>query len=397
MKVVIAHTDFRIYWPARLIALCTFLKERNIQLEIVEIAGSGSQYGFAGDSDQRSGNWHCLFPGRKIEEIRPSLANKFLRRKLDEITPDIVIAGAIAFPSGAAATRWGDENKKRVIIFDDARLKDTPRSFIVNFIKRKIYFQVNAILCPSPAWNETYNFFGLNDENLFYGVNVVDNLFWQGEGFSEKFSGLPADYFLSIGRQVHKKNYMFLLKAYNAYAREISDPKHLVLTGDGPERSHLEYYVKAQGLKSVHFLPFLSQEQLKGLYKNASYFVLPSKFGETWGLVVNEAMAAGLPVIVSNQAGCASTLVKEGVNGYTFSPDNIIELSNLLLRMDKLPVQGRRALGQKSLEIISEWDLDRFCKGLYDAIQYVNGHELKTPDLLTRLIFKMWKGRYRLI
>ena len=111
---------------------------------------------------------------------------------------------------------------------------------------------------------------------------------------------------------------------------------------------------KKNKLNTVHFLPFLSQARLKTIYRNATFFILPSKYGETWGLVVNEAMASRLPVLVSNQAGCASTLVKKGVNGFTFSPDNINELSELLYRMDKLTDQIRNEMGQKSREIISE-------------------------------------------
>jgi glycosyltransferase involved in cell wall biosynthesis len=169
----------------------------------------------------------------------------------------------------------------------------------------------------------------------------------------------------------------------------------LVLVGDGPKRQILQEFAKENKLNTVHFLPFLSQARLKTIYRNATFFILPSKYGETWGLVVNEAMASGLPVLVSNQAGCASTLVKKGVNGFTFSPNNINELSELLYRMDKLIDQTRNEMGQISREIISEWGLERFCQGAYEAIQYVSGKKPKRIGLLTRVILKLWKGRYR--
>ena len=86
----------------------------------------------------------------------------------------------------------------------------------------------------------------------------------------------------------------------------------------------------------VHFYPFMSQEELKPFYHNASWFILPSRFGETWGLVVNEAMASGLPVLVSEQSGCASTLVKKGINGYTFSPNDENGLSDLHFQNGKI-------------------------------------------------------------
>jgi 1,2-diacylglycerol 3-alpha-glucosyltransferase len=395
MKVVITHTDFRIYWPARLNALNNFLQERNIHLDIVEIANSGSNYEFSADSFLEPENWHCLFPGKKIEEINASLANKKLREKLDELFPDIIIAGAIAFPSGAGGSRWAVENKKKVIIFDDARLEDTPRSSYVNFIKKKIYTCIYAVFCPSHAWKRTYNYFGLKDKQLFYGVNVVNNSFWQNGESSNQLPEMPGGYFFTVGRQIPKKNYLFLLKAYNDYIGKIPNPVPLVLVGNGSERTHLENFIKANNLHSVHFLPFLSQRQLRDLYNRASCFILPSKYGESWGLVVNESMAAGLPVLVSDQSGCASTLVQNGLNGYTFPPDNIEILSGYLLKMHSLSITDSESMGLKSLEIINEWGLDRFCKGLYEAIQYVNEQELKKPDLLTRMILKIWKGRYR--
>ena len=153
--------------------------------------------------------------------------------------------------------------------------------------------------------------------------------------------------------------------------------------------------LKEKLLNTVKFLPFKSQDELKNLFQKAYYFVLPSRHGETWGLVVNEAMATGLPVVVSNQVGCASTLVKEGVNGYTFSPNNVNELADLLVKMDTLGAIERREMGEKSKEIINEWGLDRFCQGAYDAIQFVSGSTAKNPGMVTRLILKIWKGRYR--
>ena len=106
----------------------------------------------------------------------------------------------------------------------------------------------------------------------------------------------------------------------------------------------------------------MSQEELRPFYHNASWFILPSRFGETWGLVVNEAMASGLPVLVSDQVGCASTLVKDGVNGYTFSPEDDNELSDLLFKIGTLNDDQRQDMGLSSMEIINEWGLNRFCK-----------------------------------
>jgi glycosyltransferase involved in cell wall biosynthesis len=394
MIVVFAHTDFRIYWPARLSALTGYLKERNIRLEIIEIAGAGSPYDFSGQSGSYPVNWNCLFPDMKMEDISAKEAGGALCQKLDKIKPDIVFAGAIAFPSGAAAVQWAAKNLKKVVIFDNARVQDVPRPRIVNFVKRSIYACADAVLCPSPAWNKTFNYFGLTDKQIFYGLNVVDNNFWKKNGKIEQ-TGFYEDYILTIGRQIPKKNFLFLLKAYLDYSKRVIKPKDLVLVGDGPKHQILEEFAKINKLNTVHFLPFQSQEKLKNIYRNAAYFILPSKYGETWGLVVNEAMASGLPVLVSNQAGCASTLVKEGINGYTFSPAEEMELQNLFQKMHEMPREEFADMGRNSLEIIEEWGLSRFCSGVHEAILWVSEQSKSKPNIMSWIILKLWYGRYR--
>jgi len=394
MKVVFAHTDFRIYWPARLNTLREFLAQKGISLNIIEIAGKGSPYSFAEFTNVDSLYWHILFKDQRMEKIPPEKANKALRRKLDEIMPDIVFAGAIAFPSGAAAVLWAGENKKKVVIFDDARLLDTPRPGFVNYVKKSIYKYVDAILTSSSTMNETYKFFGFNDEQIFHGVTVVDNSFWQN-GVEEKNDLLPEKYFLTVSRQIPKKNLMYLLKAYNNYTRSVPDPIGLVLVGEGPERAALEDFVKESQLQKVLFLPFLAQKELRKIYRNASCFILPSLFGETWGLTVNEAMASGLPVIVSDKAGCASTLVRNNINGFVFSPDDTEELTVILINLHNMSENIVKQMGKKSQEIISNWGLEKFCSGVIDALEFVSSHDQKRPGGITRLLVRIWKGRYR--
>jgi glycosyltransferase involved in cell wall biosynthesis len=393
MKVVITHTDFRIYWPARLNVLSPFLQEKGIDLEVVEISGAGSHYDFAG-SGLADCKWNCLFPGTRMEDLHPVKAGRALRKKLDELDPDIVIAGAIAYPSGASAVKWAVKNKKRCIIFDNARISDVPRSRLTDAIKREIYSSVDAILCPSDQWNETFRYFGFTDDQLFYGLNVVDNTFWKVNG-SPAGLQLPFSYFLTVGRQIPEKNFRFLVLAYNEYVRSVPDPIHLVLVGDGPERELISSLVNELALNDlVHLYPFKSQEELKDFYRGASWFVLPS-LKETWGLVVNEAMASGLPVMVSRNVGCYSTLVEEGLNGFGFSPYLEVKLAGLMKAAASLNDEIRTTMGKNSYETISSWDLDRFCSGVLGSVTYATQRERRVPSFPGRLLISLWEGRYR--
>lgn len=394
MKVVFVHTDFRIYWPARLKSLKEFLNQRNISLEIIEISGKGSPYNFAGNTNSGSPYWHILFPDDEMEKISPDRARIKIEKKLDEILPDIIFAGAIAFPSGSTAVKWAIENKRKVIIFDDARLSDVPRSSVVNFVKKSIYRCVDSIFTSSSVMDDTYTYFGFSREQIFYGVTAVDNNFWNSD--NQGNNPLPCkDYFLTVSRQVPKKNLKMLMMAFNSYSKHVPNPKVLVLVGDGPERASLEQYVVNNRLENVLFLPFTSQEELRTIYKNSLCFMLTSLYGETWGLTVNEAMASGKPVLVSDQAGCSTTLVKNGINGYTFSPSDAGELSGLMKKLHELSDDELKVMGNNSEMIVKDWGLNRFCSGVYDAINYVGSRVNRKTCVLARILLLFWKGRYR--
>ncbi|NTV93463.1 MAG: hypothetical protein HGA72_09470, partial [Chlorobiaceae bacterium] len=220
-KIAIVHTDFRLYWPARLRMLNSFLADRNIDLFIVEISGKGSPYSFASASGSDSGlRWTRLFESMKMEEIDAGDAVDAVCRKLDELQPDAVIAGPVAFSSGAASVRWCSLMRRPVVIFDDARLDDVPRPFYVDWIKTQVYSLVDAMVIPAPSHDSTCLYFGFRKDQLFYGVDVVDNDFFTSgavsdgvqAGTGDVFSAAP--FFLAVGRQVAKKNWKMLLAAF---------------------------------------------------------------------------------------------------------------------------------------------------------------------------------------
>ena len=157
MKLVVTHTDFRLYWPARLEAFRHEIEPNGWSLNVIEIAGKGSPYTFAARHDTESDDWWtCLFPDDEMESIPAVLAARRLYQALNRENPDVVIAGAIAFPSGATAVRWAREKGRRVVIFDDARLRDVRRIGLVNWIKGRIYANVDAMLVPAPSHLQDY-------------------------------------------------------------------------------------------------------------------------------------------------------------------------------------------------------------------------------------------------
>jgi glycosyltransferase involved in cell wall biosynthesis len=397
MKIAITHTDFRVHWEQRLRALHTYLEAKYHSLFVIEIAGKGSPYYFYNNQDYSGLNWHIIFQNDKIEDIKPLDAKRGGIQALNNIKPDVVLSGAIAYSSSAAALQYCKFNGTKHIVFDDARLTDVPRSRLVNFIKKKLYDCVDAILCPAPSYNKDFKCWGFSDEQVFYGLNVVDNKYFAtpSNNGSRRHNNKTL---LAVGRQIQKKNFLLLLKVWGRVSNNYSknDSTRLLFIGEGPLHNDLTDYVRENNISNVEFIPFQTQEQLKELYHDASALVLPSLYGETWGLVVNEAMAAGLPVFVSDRCGCASTLVEHGRNGYTFNPENKEQMAYVLRQFIKLSSDDLNRMGMESEKIIADWDLDRFCQGVWEAIQYVVSNQNKRRGgWFSKIFIQLWNGRYR--
>jgi len=213
----------------------------------------------------------------------------------------------------------------------------------------------------------------MSEDQITVGYDVVDNRhFAVGAAKAKEEAGLlrqrnlPTDYFLACCRFIEEKNIPRLLRAFACYQRRSENPWDLVILGDGPLKAQiLALRNELQLVNCVHLPGFKQYDELPAYYGLASAFVHPST-KDTWGLVVNEAMAAGLPVLVSERCGCAPDLVREGQNGFTFDPYDIAELAHL---MDQMAADGcnRSAMGACSRAVIADWTPERFADGLLAA------------------------------
>jgi glycosyltransferase involved in cell wall biosynthesis len=155
-------------------------------------------------------------------------------------------------------------------------------------------------------------------------------------------------------------------RVYDKFAED-SAP-YLLFVGDGTLRGALEESARPLG-DAVRFLGFRNQSELPALYDLCDVFTLPSRF-EPWGLVVNEAMNAGRPVIVSDRVGAAADLVEDGVNGFVYPSGDVGALASRLRQIIESPAL-RAEMGKRSLERISSWDFEADRRGLVEALSAV--------------------------
>lgn len=157
--------------------------------------------------------------------------------------------------------------------------------------------------------------------------------------------------FLFVGRLSFEKDLMVLLDAYNNF---IAKNKKLFIVGDGSLRNKIEQHIEKLKIKDVSMMGFQKREKLPEFYILADAFILPS-YCETWGIVVNEAMCFGLPIIVSDHVGAAPDLVKDNYNGFIFPAGDRNGLFECMEKIIKMTVEDRNILGARSYDIITQW------------------------------------------
>ncbi|MGB3794981.1 MAG: glycosyltransferase, partial [Alteraurantiacibacter sp.] len=194
-------------------------------------------------------------------------------------------------------------------------------------------------------------------------------------------------YILASGRFIHKKNYPCLVSAF-AQSLETHDYGHsLVILGDGPERAGIERAIQEHGLAGRVLCPgFREYHVLPICYALADGFVHVS-LAEQWGLVINEAAAAGLPLVVSRPCGAASTLVNEGENGWLVDADDRSAIAAALGAMMQLTPEDRHEMGQASARIVGDWGPDRFARGLRDAALVASRAPHEKLSMFDKLLF----------
>jgi len=301
-----------------------------------------------------------------------------IMKTLDSITP----LRAVAIPgwsnlAALAALRWCTKHNVPCVVMSESGAGDKGRSGWSEWLKSKILTLCSAALAGGSRHRDYLIDLGFESGRIFLGYDAVDNdHFGRGAqtaranaaGVRASLS-LPETYFLASARFLPRKNLVTLLRAYADYDRRLGPHSwDLVLLGDGPLRSQLVAECERLGITGkVHFAGFKQYDELPMYYALAGAFVHVS-MSEPWGLVVNEAMASGLPLIVSRECGCVPELLEEGKNGFSFSPQNVDELADLLLRMAALSDAESKLMGRTSRKIIASWSVERFADGLRDAV-----------------------------
>ena len=272
-----------------------------------------------------------------------------------------------------------------VLIRSDSGLGDRPRSRLKLAIKNAFFAVlkqlVDGVLITGTPSREYWRYHLGNDFPMFLMPFAVDNDWFAEQArlaqahraeLQESLDLDPARPVILFASKLQTRKHCDDLIA--AYAMLTPTPAldplpYLVIVGDGEERAALERQAAATGFSSIRFTGFANQSELPRLFDLASVFVLPSQH-EPWGLVVNEVMASSRPVIVTDDAGCATDLITDGVEGFVYPVRNVEALATALREVLASP-ETTAAMGKRAFERIQRWGFEQDVEALHQAIAHV--------------------------
>jgi len=295
------------------------------------------------------------FSRRLLKKTQPAL-----HETLETRLPDLVIAAGYAEASSLnPIIRYRKMHPETLtVLWTDTTALDLPRKWLRESLKWLLLPVFDGAVTASSAAASYLLGLGMAPEDVQVLGNCVDNDFFgrRAEEIRSKPNGdtLPEDYFLFVGRLVTDKNLSTLVDAYRRYRQEAgAGAWSLVLVGAGSEEPALRAKVAERGITGVSFAGLRQADELPQYYARAKCLILAST-REPWGLVVNEAMACGLPVLVSDRCGCAQELVRPGVNGFLFDPLNLDSLTAVLRRVSS-PDVSLEEMARHSRSIVAEY------------------------------------------
>jgi 1,2-diacylglycerol 3-alpha-glucosyltransferase len=309
---------------------------------------------------------------------RSLLLNRGLVRALRSAAPDAILCGGYNYVASWQTLFWAKAHNIPLLLWSESHSHELRRGrALTEFLKDEFLHSCSGFVVPGRAAREYLHLHRVHDGIIFTAPNAVDNNLFAASAAEARSNAtarrrelnLPDRYFLFVGRLVREKGVFELMSAYAKLDARVREQFGLVFAGDGICRQQLEVEAARIAPGAIRFAGFIHREQLAAYYALAEMLILPT-YTDTWGLVVNEAMACGLPVILSGAAGCAVDLVKENWTGLLIPPRDETSLS---AAMKKLASQSdlRMTMGTNSLQMISQYSSEEWSAGIACAVNAI--------------------------
>lgn len=317
-------------------------------------------------------SYEVLPSWRKKIGRRNILLNFQVTKSLADCRPDAIVCGGYNYLAFWQALRWARRKRVPFLLWSESTACDQRGEYgVVEALKGVFLRRCDAFVVPGKSAFHYLEKLGISQQDIFVARNAVDtdlfaNIAQEAHRHDPQLRSqltLPERYFLYVGRLVQEKGVMDLLSAYALLPETMRQQIGVVIVGDGPLRAELEAAARDIYPGTIQFAGFIHRERLATYYGLAECLVMPTHT-DTWGLVVNEAMACGLPVICTNVAGCAKDLVRD--NGKLTEPGNIQQLHEVISVLVSDP-ELRLSMAKKSADLIREYSPESWAMGMAQA------------------------------
>lgn len=381
MNVVVFFINIGFYHAARLNDAFKEVQRQGGSIVAVQFSDRSGEHPWGDTKDTINFPVVTLTEGsrsRKVDTLY--VPRERIEQCLKKLKPDVVFFPGWSFPLSLEALNWCRKNRIPAIVMSDSKRDDKKRRWWKEQIKSFFYVRkFSAALVAGRIHADYASTLGIPRHRIFTGYDAVDNLHFrrmadiartEPEAIRNLHPVIPQrPYFMAVLRLIPRKNISRLIDAYAIYRGKtnMGDPWDLVICGNGQEKLVLEEKVRRMGLEeTIHFPGFISYHEIGFWYGLAEAFVHPALV-EQWGLVVNEACAAGLPILCSDTVGARYDLVIDGENGFLFDPYNIDEMADSLSKIHNVGETKRESMGMRSRQIVESCSIEVFTAGFLSA------------------------------
>lgn len=362
--ILIIHNYLWSHYKAVVFSkLNNFCTESGISLHVIQMAESEKRRNGMGEFDLKLHNYpHSVLFRGNLDEINFWKRFKFLYKEVKANKAKVInIPGYEDWAVVAIMLFLKISGYKIVMSFDSTKL-DSKRNLLKEFLKSILLRVPNSFLCYGQLQKDYLKSLGVKDENIYFRCQATNNKeisnIYDKVAINRNDNSIKK--LLYVGRiDDSDKNIFKLIDIFD----QINNIKwELVIVGNGKDAELLR--LKISKLKSnISYYKGVNQKKVIEFYASANVFILPST-SEPWGLVVNEAMLCKLPILVSNHCGCYPHLVQDNVNGFSFDPNNKIDIQakiEFMMQNDNL-----NEMGQKSFELIQNYTPERSAQEMYN-------------------------------
>jgi glycosyltransferase involved in cell wall biosynthesis len=343
---------------------------------------------FLAESDPSLRQWRVYKDEIRFSyEVLPSSRWKFgksslllnwgVGKALERTAPNVIVCGGYNYPASWRAARWARMRRIPFVLWSESTSRDIRKGrWLFEYAKARFMEGSDGFLVPGLSARNYLLELGVQQARIYLAPNAVDVDFFAGRSLAARQNAselrrefnLPERYFLCVGRLVAEKGVFDLVQAYERLSAEVQRDVGVVFVGDGSARPQLEALAVASPDR-IRILGFLHREQLASVYALAEALVFPTH-SDTWGLVVNEAMACGLPILVSEVAGCGADLVKNEWNGFVVPAGDLERWAEAMRSIATEP-ELRRMMGSNSESKIQRFGPRDWAAGLAEIQRLV--------------------------